>query len=83
MMDLMARVFGPVDKGACVYFLIMSIIFFVAMLFLLLNELVFLVRNLSKFNLRMLVNGLMLLFNLFLVYFVNRILYNMCSKSLA
>ena len=83
MSNFMEKVFGPLDKSACLYFFIITVLFFISFVLLLINELYFIVINFRKMNLRMLVNGLLILFNIFLAYFVNRLLYSMCTKSLA
>ena len=83
MSNFMEKVFGPLDKSACLYFFIITVLFFISFVLLLINELYFIVMNFRKINLRMLVNGLLILFNIFLAYFVNRLLYSMCTKSLA
>ena len=83
MSNLMEKFFGPLDKSACLYFFIVTVIFFISFILLLLNELVFVVQNFRKMNMRMLVNGILILFNIFLAYFVNRLMYSMCTKSLA
>jgi hypothetical protein len=83
MSNLMETFFGPLDKNACLYFFIVTVLFFISFILLLLNELVFVVQNFRKMNMRMLVNGILILFNIFLAYFVNRLMYSMCTKSLA
>ena len=47
------------------------------------GEVAFLVRNFNKLNFRTVTNGLLMLFNIWLAYFVNRLLLTMCYKSLA
>jgi len=79
----MSNFFGPLDKSACVYFLIVSIIFFVGLVFLFISEILFLMKNYSRIDLRMMTVGVLVLFNLFLAYFINRMFYNMCTRSLA
>ncbi len=83
MADFMSTFFGPLDKTACVYFLIVSVIFFIGLVFLFISELLFLMKNYSRVDLRMMTIGVLVLFNLFLAYFINRMFYNMCTKSLA
>lgn len=83
MAELFANFFGPLDKNACVYFLIISVIFFITLILVLGSEALFIVNNFSKLNFRMISNGVLILFNIFLAYFVNRLLYNMCAKSLS
>ncbi len=83
MSDLMTNIFGPLDKSACVYFLIISVLFFISLIILLGIELLYIAKNFGKINFRILSNGLIVMFNVFVAYFVNRLLYTMCSKSLA
>ena len=75
--------FGPLDKGSCVYFLIISIIFFIGLVILLLNEFYYIFMNIRNLNFRKISSGIIILFNIFIAYFVNRLLYTMCNKSLA
>lgn len=83
MTNLMSNFFGPLDKSACVYFLIVSVIFFIALMFLFIAELLFLMKNFSRVDFRMITTGVLILFNIFLAYFINRMFYNMCTRSLA
>jgi len=78
-----ASIYGPLDKQACMYFSILTILFFIALIFALLAELFYLVKNYKNVTGRHVVNGILILFNMFIAYFVNRLLYNMCSRSLA
>lgn len=83
MSEFMTKFFGPLDKSSCVYFLIISVIFFVALIILLGNEIIYIVQNIGKLNFRFISNGFIIIFNVFVAYFVNRLLYTMCNKSLA
>ena len=83
MADFMSNYFGPLDKSACVYFLIVSVIFFIGLVFLFISELLFVVKNYNRLDLRTITGGVLILFNIFLAYFVNRIFYSMCTRSLA
>jgi hypothetical protein len=83
MSDFITTYFGPLDVSACLYFRILTIFFFGLLVFALFTELLFVVKNYRNLNLRIFSNGILLLFNIFMVYFVNRLLYSMCSKSLA
>lgn len=83
MSDLMSKFFGPLDKGSCVYFLIISCIFFVLLVVAIFSNMIWLIKNYKQLNLRILTGGVVLTFNIFLAYFVNRLLYTMCNKSLA
>jgi hypothetical protein len=83
MNDFMKTYFGPLDKSSCRYFLILTIFFFVALVLTLLSEIMFLFKNFKQLNLRVFSSGILIVFNLFIAYFVNRLLYTMCSKTLA
>ena len=74
--------FGPLDKSACVYFLIITIIFFTALVLVLGSEIIYIIQNFNRINFRVLSTGVIVLFNIFVAYFVNRLLYTMCRKSL-
>jgi hypothetical protein len=79
----MSNYFGPLDKSACMYFLIIAVIFFIGLVLVFVSELLFLVQNYNKLNIRMISATVLILFNLFLAYFFNRLLYSMCTRSLA
>ncbi len=83
MSDLMTTFFSPLDKQSCVYFLILSMIFFVMLVFAIITEIVFIFKNFKTLDFRIISSGILLLFNAFVAYFVNRLLYTICSKSLA
>ncbi len=82
MSDFMDRFFGPLSKDACVYFLFMSMVFFGVLVFALVADIFWIFKNYTMLNIRVFTGGLLLLFNIFLAYFVNRLMYTMCSKSL-
>lgn len=79
----MTMFFGPLDKGSCIYFFILTVIFFIGLVILIVNELIYILQNLNKLNLKMFTSGFIIMFNIFIAYFVNRLLYTMCNKSLA
>jgi hypothetical protein len=81
MSDLFSNYFGPLDKSSCVYFLIISGIFFVLLVVAIFSNIIWLIKNYKQLNLRILTGGVLLTFNIFLAYFVNRLLYTMCNKS--
>ena len=83
MGDFMTSYFGPLDKESCVYFLFLSMIFFAILVFTLIGEALFVIKNYKNLNFKVFSNGVLLLFNSFIAYFVNRLLYTMCSKTLA
>jgi hypothetical protein len=83
MSDFMTTYFGPLDKQSCIYFLFLSMIFFAILIFTIISEALFLIRRYKELDFRVFTSGVLLLFNVFIAYFVNRLLYTMCSKSLA
>ena len=83
MSDFMSSYFGPLDKSSCVYFLIFSVLFFIMLVFAFIAEIYYTIKNFRQLNFRIVYNGLLLLLNFWLVYFVNRLMYTMCTKSLA
>lgn len=83
MADFMTNYFGPLDKSSCVYFLIISVIFFILLVIAIFGQIFWIVKNFKKVDFKMLTGGIVMLFNIFLAYFVNRLLYTMCTKSLA
>lgn len=83
MSDFISNYFGPLDKSNCVYFLIICAIFFVALIFTCFANLFWLLKNYKQLDFRIFSGGVLMLFNIFIAYFVNRLLYSMCTKSLA
>ncbi len=83
MTDFMSTFFGPLDKQACVFYLFLTILFFAMLVFAIITELLFVIKNFKTLDLRIVSSGILLLFNAFIAYFVNRLLYTICTKSLA
>ena len=83
MSDFINSVSGPLDKQACVYFFFWTMLFFVILIFAFLAEMFVLFRDFKHLTRGNIIGGLLLLFNIFLAYFVNRLLYTMCNKALA
>ena len=83
MTDFMSTFFGPLDKQACVFYLFLTILFFGLLVFAIITELLFVIKNFKTLDLRIVSSGILLLFNAFIAYFVNRLLYTICTKSLA
>jgi hypothetical protein len=83
MVDLYNNLLGPLDKNACFYFLIITTIFLLILFLMFISELIFLIQHYKTIKGKNILNGLLVLFNIFIAYFVNRLLYTMCNKSLA
>ena len=82
MQSFINTFFGPLDKKYCMYYFLLTIIFFILLVLAIGAEIIFLFKRYKQLNSKTLISGLLLLFNAFLAYFVNRLLYTMCSKSL-
>lgn len=82
MSKFMNSYFGPLSKDWCVYFLILTIIFFVTLVLTLFGNIYYIFKNSNKLKMNDYVSGILILFNIFIAYFVNRLLYTMCTKSL-
>ena len=82
MSDLMSLFFGPLDKSGCIYFFIISVIFFLGFVFFLLNEAYYIIKNVGKLDIKTIQTATIIGFNMFIAYFVNRMLYTMCTKTL-
>jgi uncharacterized membrane protein len=81
-MNFLDRVAGPLDKNSCTYFLITTLLFFFILILTLVGEVVYTLLNFKKINKNNFIQGVLILFNIFLAYFVNRLLLTMCRKSL-
>ena len=82
MSDFMNKFFGPLSKEYCAYFLVLSMFFFIVLIVVFFMDLFWIYKNFKSFDIRMFTGGVLFLINIFFVYFVNRLLYSMCSKSL-
>ena len=74
--------FGPLDKNACLYFFIITCFFFIVLVLTLIGELLYIVKHYKTLNMKMFTSGILIWVNIFLAYFVNRLMYTMCMKSL-
>lgn len=83
MSNFVTNYFGPLDKTNCVYFLIISAIFFILLVISIFGNIFVLIKDYKKMDFRTITGGIVMMFNIFLAYFVNRLLYTMCTKSLA
>lgn len=82
--EILKSVFGPLDKSACVYFFFITVFFFIVFILLILGELYFIISNYKYITLTALYQGgYSYLFNIFLVYLTNRLLFTMCTKIYA
>jgi len=77
----MTNLFGPLDEKYCTYFLVFSAVCLVIFVLMFLTEVRYILLNYNKLNFRVLFSGVLILFNVFLAYFTNRLFYMMCLKT--
>jgi hypothetical protein len=85
MTNFMNEYFGPLSKEYCVYFYYLSIFFFLMYVITLIGAIAFIIKNykdFAKINLSFIINLVMVLINMLLSYFVNRLLHTMCVNSI-
>lgn len=82
-MSHMSAYFGPLSKNACVYFYALSVFFFITLVAVFLFDIYFSLTNYKKLDFATVFRGVLVLFNIFIAYFVNRLFYSMCTRSLA
>ena len=81
MNDFMQDYFGPLGQEYCLYFYILSIIFFILFILSIIGVVVALSMNYKKLNTMFVLNSAFLILNTLLAYFVNRLLNTMCVNS--
>jgi len=83
MSSLQNIIFGPLNNDACVYFYFFTGLFFFLLIIVLFSIIIFIIKKPSQVNFNFMLHSIMLFFNIFMAYFVNRLLYTMCNKTLA
>jgi uncharacterized membrane protein len=81
MESFMSNYFGPLGKEYCLYFYLMSIMFFIIMVIGVFGIIYALVKKRKEVNTMFFINSAMLITNTLLAYFVNRLLHTMCINS--
>jgi|APSaa5957512493_1039668.scaffolds.fasta_scaffold496911_1 hypothetical protein len=81
MNEFMDSYFGPLGKEWCLYFYVLSIFFFVAYILAIIGVIGGFVMKRKKIDALFVANGMALIFNTLLAYFVNRLLNTMCINS--
>jgi len=82
MDNLLSSYFGPLPKEYCVYFYFLSVFFPLMLAVTLVSIVILFFTQTQKINTLFIVNSMFVLINLFLGYFVNRLLNTMCVRSL-
>ena len=78
-MDSFNQLFGPLGKEYCMYFYFMSVFGFLTFIATIISMLYLLLKN--KLDSYSMINSITLLISTLLSYFVNRLMYTMCSAS--
>lgn len=81
-MNSFKDLFTPLDKKYCNYFYYISILSYCFFIVILLTTLWCLAFETKKINFMFCMNSFSLMLSTFLAYFVNRLLYSICVKSL-
>jgi hypothetical protein len=81
-MTSLKDLFTPLDKKYCNYFYYLSVICYCIFIFMILTLVGGLIFHSKKFNLYICLHSISMIMTLFLSYFVNRLMYSMCVKSL-
>lgn len=81
-MNSLKDLFTPLDKKYCIYFYYISVISFSFFILIFLTTTWCLAFETKKINLFFCMNSVSLMISTFLAYFVNRLMYSMCIKSL-
>ena len=82
MKQFMDDYFGPLSREYCGYFYFLSVMFGFLFVFSILSIVYTVVLHYKKINAMFVANSLVLLINLFLAYFTNRLMHTMCVKSI-
>jgi len=80
--SFMNKYFGPLPRDYCIYFYIMSIMFGILLALSAVSMAIYIVTHLNKLRMPFVINGMLVLFNLFLGYIANRLLHTMCVKAI-
>ena len=80
--SFMNTYFGPLSREYCVYFYVLSVFFGFVFVISLVSIVFYVAMNYKKLNGMYVANFVMILINLFIMYFVNRLLNTMCVKSI-
>jgi hypothetical protein len=82
-MNYFKELFTPlVDKKYCNYFYYLSVISYFIFIFIVLSFVLMVLFHSKKLNLYIISNFISIIISVFLMYFVNRLMYSMCVKSL-
>jgi hypothetical protein len=81
-MNSFKDLFTPLDKKYCNYFYYISVVTYCLFVLLLLLFIWSLVFHYKKLDLNICIHSVSIIISTFLSYFVNRLMYSMCVKSI-
>ena len=81
-MNSLENLFTPLDKKYCIYFYYISIISFSFFVLIILSTTWCLAFQTKKINFIFCMNAFSIMISTFLSYFVNRLMYSMCVRSM-
>jgi len=81
MSNFMTNYFGPLSKEYCLYFYILSILSFIFFVVGLFSFVVIIIKKYKSLESTFYMNNIFTLFNILIIYFVNRLLHTMCIVS--
>jgi len=82
MSNILSSISGPLDKSSCAYFFILTILFFVIFVISIIGHIFILIKDRKSLTFSNITGGVYMMFTLFMAYFVNRLMYTICNKSL-
>lgn len=82
MATIMEKLYGSPGKEGCNYFYFFSIAGFVLFAFTMISLIGYVVFNFKKMDKFMVGHAFVMSFSYLLLYYSNRLLYNMCIKTL-
>jgi hypothetical protein len=82
-MNFFDSITGPLDKNACVLYYAWTMFFFILLIIAFVTHMYLLFKNSKIIDMNHIISIVIMLFNIFLAYFSNRLLYTICNKSLS
>ena len=79
MNEVMDYLFGPIGKEYCMYFYFLSVFAYILFIMALVSGMMMAMKG----KVKNMLNAFIVVFQPFLLYFVNRIFYSICVNSLA
>jgi len=81
-MDWNNFIFGPLEKESCKLFYFFTALSFFSIVLFIISFILYSIKQPKNISISTILNCIILLVNLLVTYFVNRIFYNICQKVL-